>query len=400
MLFRSDFMATALQQFPAMYATTPGGAARGLVEFIRSFQPGGTAFGYGPNGEQLPLTGMEQRFYQGAAGEANRQIIDMGKVSLAKAGTELLASTLATNQLQLTNPALISTFGANISALLSKGKEGADMAANILSTMGKFQDYSAVAQTETDKIAVQNALETYLQETLPQLTAQFGIDFTGLETKTTEVLANSVSQQVNAVYQGIIDAFKPGFSLTTDSISNLNSQNTIMTSGYTTMTTPQEPQDTRIPKFSTLGDTASNLSKTLDAHNRINSMAGNRFITSSYRNFALGSSNSDHVNGRAYDLIGDNLISYRDAVRRDGGFAEFHGKDGGRHLHVVPRIGDSISPAYGAVVGVNSVTNAATSSPNVYNITVNGAGSNAEEVANLVMHKIKVTEKINRERSY
>jgi hypothetical protein len=123
-------------------------------------------------------------------------------------------------------------------------------------------------------------------------------------------------------------------------------------------------------------------------------------ITSSYRNHSLGSSNSDHVNGRAYDLVGDNLISYRDAVQRDGGFAQFHGDTQNRHLHVVPRIGDSMSPAYAMVTGVGSATSSQSSGAPVYNITVNGAGSNPEEIANMVMHKIKVNEKISKERSY
>jgi hypothetical protein len=174
----------------------------------------------------------------------------------------------------------------------------------------------------------------------------------------------------------------------------------IDSTGTTIINQYGESSDTKTPKFKSIGDTSTNLARTLDAHSRLNIGAGNRFITSSYRDFNLGSSNSDHVNGRAYDLVGDNLISYRDAVKRDGGFAEFHGDRSTRHLHVVPRIGDSISPAYSMMSGVSQTMGSISDGQTIYNITVNGAGSNAEEVANLVMHKIKVTEKINRERSY
>jgi len=50
--------------------------------------------------------------------------------------------------------------------------------------------------------------------------------------------------------------------------------------------------------------------------------------------------------------------------------------------------------------GVASVAGSQSSGAPVYNITVNGAGSNPEEIANMVMHKIKINEKISKERAY
>ena len=98
---------------------------------------------------------------------------------------------------------------------------------------------------------------------------------------------------------------------------------------------PQNPEgDTSSPKAALL--------QTLGTHSMIDSMiAGSRTVTSSWRDHSLGSSNSDHVTGRAIDITGDNLGAYASAVRSMGGFAELHGAGASRHLHVVPPIGDT-----------------------------------------------------------
>lgn len=104
--------------------------------------------------------------------------------------------------------------------------------------------------------------------------------------------------------------------------------------------------DTSTPR----GDTSVSrtLGNTLLSHNYFNGMlAGKRTITSSWRNYALGSPSSDHVTGRAYDLIGQNLGQYSSLINGAGGFAEFHGAAGSRHLHVVPPsgpLGDDETP--------------------------------------------------------
>ena len=98
------------------------------------------------------------------------------------------------------------------------------------------------------------------------------------------------------------------------------------------------------------GDTASpksNLMRTMGTHSMIDAMiSGNRQVTSGYRTHNLGSSNSDHVNGLALDITGDNLGAYATAMRSAGGFAELHGSGSSRHLHVVPpmAMGDTPSP--------------------------------------------------------
>lgn len=146
--------------------------------------------------------------------------------------------------------------------------------------------------------------------------------------------------------------------------------------------------DTKHP----FGDTSSAMAGTLAAHDRISGgLSGKRTITSGYRNYALGSSNSDHVTGRALDLVGDNLGAYQQGIKSGGGYAEFHGMGDSRHLHAVPAMGDT-SMSQG---GMGS-----TSSTNNYNISVTGGpNANSREVATLVMNELQNIERSNRERS-
>ncbi len=147
-------------------------------------------------------------------------------------------------------------------------------------------------------------------------------------------------------------------------------------------------------KAATGGDTTSSrFSRTLASHSMFNSrIPGRRSITSGVRGTNLGSLGSDHRFGRAYDLVGDNLVSYANMVNGSGGFAEFHGGtgDGSRHLHVVPPSGDSSSPA---MVGSGAGTT------NYYNIEVVGSpGMDVNALADTVMERIKRADRSNRER--
>jgi hypothetical protein len=159
--------------------------------------------------------------------------------------------------------------------------------------------------------------------------------------------------------------------------------------------------DTSTPRGGSIGDTTSSrLSQTMARHNSINgSIAGNRSITSSYRTYGLGSLNSDHVTGRAIDLVGQNLGSYAVATRNAGGFAEFHGSGNARHLHAVPgagAIGDTLTPVSNQTGGATSAT--VTSGSNSFTFHINGGQNNPEEIANMVMAKIQNSEQRIRER--
>lgn len=157
------------------------------------------------------------------------------------------------------------------------------------------------------------------------------------------------------------------------------------------------PPDTTSPRA--IGDaTSSRLGRTMARHSFFDGgLPGKRTITSGWRNFNLGSLKSDHLTGNAYDLTGQNLVGYANAVNSSGGFAEFHGSGAGRHLHVVPGqtpIGDSVSsmsPVFGSA-----------SSGGTYSYTINvypNPGQDAAAIAQEVMNRIEAKEKSVRERS-
>ena len=160
--------------------------------------------------------------------------------------------------------------------------------------------------------------------------------------------------------------------------------------------------DTRSPRRGAYGDTVSSrLSQTMARHSAMNSqLTGNRFITSAFRTTNLGSPSSDHAAGAAYDLVGQNLGRYSKLVHANGGFAEFHGVNGQRHLHVVPGpgpYGDSSTPSFSRVqkAAVDS------GSRGVSNVVVNvypSAGMSEEALAQKVIQKIRTNERSNSER--
>ena len=390
-----DFMGMATQQFPAMY----GGGVGGLYAFRDQFYGrkdpitgkeivAPTAFGLGPDGKPVPLTGQRQRFIDTPgfteAGTANQ-------AALAKAGRELVQSSLATAGLGFTDPNVLMNIGANFANLPS------EVGTKAITDLAAKTDQYNLATDDISRSKIQEEIKLYVEGVLGPI---LGVNLPTAEIDTQST--DTAALMADSIKNGIIEAFKPGFTLQAGPTTLVTDY--FRAEAGVVNVTEVGAGDTRLNKSnamdSRLGDTATNLSNTLDAHNRLNTGAGNRFITSSYRNYSLGSSNSDHINGRAYDLIGDNLISYRDAVNRDGGFAQFHGDKQSKHLHVVPRIGDSMSPAYAMVTGVASATSPQSSGAPIYNITINGAGSNPEEIANMVMHKIKVNEKISKERAY
>jgi hypothetical protein len=144
----------------------------------------------------------------------------------------------------------------------------------------------------------------------------------------------------------------------------------------------------------TVGDTTtSRFARTMSSHGKLDSMVpGKRTVTSGLRNTMLGSIGSDHSTGAAYDLVGDNLVSYANNVKTAGGFAEFHGGTADKHLHVVPPVGDTSSPRSGGYASGGST--------NHYNFEINGGdGANAQEIADAVMERIARAERNRRERS-
>jgi hypothetical protein len=127
-------------------------------------------------------------------------------------------------------------------------------------------------------------------------------------------------------------------------------------------------------------------------------LTGKRSVTSSLRNYALGSPSSDHATGAAYDLTGQNLGMYARLVHANGGFAEFHGSMANRHLHVVPGsgVGDTRTAR---TVSAGTPASSGSGTTNYYTFEINGGNSSPEAIANMVMMKIRNEERSQRERS-
>lgn len=98
-----------------------------------------------------------------------------------------------------------------------------------------------------------------------------------------------------------------------------------------------------------LGDTATsrarggNLGNTLSAHASAAAATGARPVITNalVGGGGRGHGSGDHQAGRALDLTGKGLAKYGAYMRAAGGYAAFHGSGSGRHLHVVPPMGDT-----------------------------------------------------------
>lgn len=141
--------------------------------------------------------------------------------------------------------------------------------------------------------------------------------------------------------------------------------------------------------------------KSMASHSMFNNMVpGSRNILSGLRSTGLGSPSSDHRFGYAYDLTGQNLGAYASLVKASGGFAEFHGGAGDRHLHVVPPHGggDTMTPMRSSVA-VPSTGGGAVVNNNSYSIVVNGGAASPAEIADEVMMRIRRAERNAMERA-
>lgn len=219
--------------------------------------------------------------------------------------------------------------------------------------------------------------------------SSFGIDVTqlGLQTSTAGTLADQLEGQQKELQKALVSAIGTGF----DDKPEWWDQAPAWWDGG---------GDTSSPRAGRVGDTVSSrLGRTLSRHNYFNSMlTGKRSITSAWRNTGLGSPSSDHVTGNAYDLTGQNLGQYATMINKSGGFAEFHGAAGSRHLHVVPPsspVGDTGTSRIG-----QSAPKANVSEP-LGGVTINVYASDKQDekaIAQIVMNEITKVQRNYRER--
>jgi hypothetical protein len=240
------------------------------------------------------------------------------------------------------------------------GKTPEQAAAQILKLVGgtglKLTDTSGAVVGPDGVLADGTTLAKFDTETLTQMTT---------------AVASGFNKSPNW-YEDVPGWWTKGLVAKTNSAATI----TLLPSGDTS--TPRGVGDTSVSK---------SLRSTLSSHKYFNGkLTGKRTITSAFRTNNLGSPSSDHATGRAYDLTGQNLGQYSKMINSSGGFAEFHGANANRHLHVVPPSGDTSSPR----------SRGSGSSAAAPNITVNVHASPGMNVDALVAKTIRAQEEAMR----
>jgi hypothetical protein len=360
------YLENVVGQTVSYYGDNTAGAITQLLTSFGTEDTMGTAF-TDPNS---PLYGRQAAFETAEVGAALSKTTDM---MIDRMSSELLRDTNANlsdssgqviengaafmaqiGNIARSNPALLSTFqeaaGNNFEAF---GGDAAEFFRN------QGIDIQSLGVTEAASAAPsQEGLDDAVKDEITELSKQFG-----------------------SIFEKYSD--KPEW----------------MTDKFIRKIAEESGGDTSTPRGSGIGDTTSSrLATTMNRHSVMDSMlTGKRNITSAWRNTNLGSMNSDHVTGRAYDLTGQNLGQYQSLVNGTGGFAEFHGVNGARHLHVVPGpVGDTAVPSMSSSTPARSTSSSGVT--NNYSVNVSTNASDPEAVATFVMQKIEQVNRDSRER--
>jgi hypothetical protein len=360
------YLENVVAQTVSYYGDNTAGAITQLLTSFGTEDTMGTAF-TDPNS---PLYGRQAAFETAEVGAALSKTTDM---MIDRMSSELLRDTNANlrdssgqviengaafmaqiGNIARSNPALLSTFqeaaGNNFEAY---GGDAAEFFRN------QGIDIQSLGVTEAASAAPsQEGLDDAVKDEITELSKQFG-----------------------TIFEKYSD--KPEW----------------MTDKFIRKIAEESGNDTSTPRGSGIGDTTSSrLATTMNRHSVMDSMlTGKRNITSAWRNTNLGSMNSDHVTGRAYDLTGQNLGQYQSLVNGTGGFAEFHGVNGARHLHVVPGpVGDTAVPSMSPSTPARSTSSSGVT--NNYSVNVSTNASDPEAVATFVMRKIEQVNRDSRER--
>ena len=219
--------------------------------------------------------------------------------------------------------------------------------------------------------------------------------------KTGQEKAGALTETQAAIRGGFLEAINSGFMSATAQPQWWNNAPQWWADGLKIEDSKIVPADTSSPRAGAIGDTSvsKTLGRTMGRHNYFNGLVGGkRNVTSSWRNYGLGSPSSDHVTGNAYDLTGQNLGMYANLINTSGGFAEFHGSAGSRHLHVVPPPGPMGDTSSGRMSSAGASPASTTNEGDSFNITV-VESKDAKTTAQEVVRQIAEIQKTYRRRS-
>ena len=384
-----------IQQFVPNMLNFAGGGLQGLIEQKALFGKGGTEFSRsqgikgvtsGPNKFiTSPFYGMEDQFTTSAAGVAYQQYVNDGiKQGVGVAGgqlnAELFASTSAdrfimdtnkfTEQFQLLNPAMQKQFLNDLEN--NQLFAGQDMAKF---TQSDFQSILAGYGLDANRLGMRN------------VEADDGLN----------IALDKMPEALRDTYAAVIELFGNFFKERDKDRPEWFSK-----AAFDALI---KGADTHSPRGKGVGDTTSSrLGQTMGRHSAMDSMlTGKRTVSSSYRTTGLGSMNSDHITGRAYDLVGQNLGAYQRLATTNGGFAEFHGSNASRHLHVVPRLGaygdtGSVSSKITTAPSMSSASSKGDSGITISQVIYGSANASPDQIAEAAIRKMKLALENERQR--
>jgi hypothetical protein len=364
----AETMSSVGQSNLALYG---GNTAKANLQMLEQYNPiSGKMFTTQANGKKSYLYGMQNTF---AKDTASQQVQSNLKSSIINSISSQLIGAAGNSQMTVNGSEVNKTLSTMIDNAITTGTGWSDIMALLDQAQNGFTnvDFST-------KAGLSGPLSTLAFNPMNQGSGK--IDTSALTDSETKVF-NSFIDEMSVLFKNTYQD-KPDW-YTADSFKQLIAAAKV--------------GDTSTPRGSGIGDTTtSRLSQTMSRHASIDGqLTGSRTITSGYRTTGLGSINSDHLTGRALDLTGQNLGQYATITKNAGGFAEFHGVGGDRHLHVVPgpgAIGDTAVPKVVASVGGRS------GSQNNYYFTISGDGADPETIANRVMAKIENAQRSHRER--
>ena len=341
-----------------------GDSSKAYFETMRQVgTPNGLAFrDINPvTGKKNPLGGLGKQVYEGKGGDAARAALGDMESQVAGVGMQQLGAILARSGFSLGEEGLKNAK----TSFMNMGVDEQEAFINKISGMSPEKAAGLGKGGATDLIGMLGVADTL--EVIDKMSAAFMIAESNEEKSAALLMAE------REVVEGMAKFFGPNSEnpewWTKDALRDLFIQAGII-----------KDEDTSTPRGKGIGDTTSSrLSKTLERHSAMNNtISGKRTITSAFRTNNLGSINSDHLTGRAFDLTGNQLGMYKTTVERQGGFAEFHGGSQNRHLHVVPGpegpAGDAANPYSPAPQRAMSSSLAQGNGAITMNLNVNGIG--------------------------
>ena len=388
-----DLLETSVSFVTQEFPDDPLGSLRSLITMFAG--PDATAF----TGAGGPLNrpGMREQFVEtgGLSAFAQYAIKSFGGLGAEAFGN--VGAQLANKGLVFDDPEMLQTLTKR---LVNIGEDDPLKVIDILSQLQNINIDKRFGKTRAGVRGIPAELLNFLKDQ--------GIDIGGIGIRTSSAGINTTTDpSLQPLQESIISAINTGFDAKPEwwedypvwwTGTKPGASAPGARPGQPGYVSPLGPLDRNNDGI--IGDTrTSRLMRTMSSHKRFDSaIAGNRSVTSSLRDFNLGSPSSDHATGNAYDLTGQNLGMYATMIKGSGGFAEFHGGGASRHLHVVPPsapMGDRTNPvrvAPSSQSGGSSVGG---------NVTLNIYGSenqNVKELARIVINEIDKTQRSSRER--